>query len=64
MKNTNRDHYHAPAETYRDRLRRENAELRAALKAVLDSEDTTLADGGSVLGDDLRTIACAALAKP
>lgn len=44
-------------------LERENAELREALQSILDSEDTTLGDGGSILGDDLRTIARAALAK-
>ena len=38
-------------------------ELLNALQFILDSEDTTLGDGGSILGDELRGIAQAAIAK-
>lgn len=38
-------------------------ELLAALQSLIDSEECTLGDGGSILGDDLRTIAREAIAK-
>ncbi len=34
-----------------------------ALKAILDSEESTLGDGGSILGDDYRALVQAALAQ-
>ena len=34
-----------------------------ALKAILDSENSTLGDGGSILGDDYRSLLQAALAQ-
>ena len=34
-----------------------------ALKAILDSENSTLGDGGSILGDDYRSLLQTALAQ-
>lgn len=48
---------HFTAATMADEI----ARLRSACRAALDSEETTLGDGGSVLGDDIRAMIAAAL---
>ena len=50
------EHYNWTATITADHLRLNRAapELLEALQAILSSEDTTLGDGGSILGDDYR----------